>query len=341
VKRATQFVPADLEGRSVVILNDAPFPRGAAGTQLREFLNAGGGLLVVTGPRTGPGSWPAEAADLLPGPIGTPVDRLADRGGTLSVTDYDHPVFDLFSTPRSGDFSQARYFRYRRVSDEGRADVLARFDDGNIALAEVSAGAGSVLIWASGLSNSWNDLPVQPVFLPTMHQLVRHLANYTPQRPWLTAGQVVDLSQHLSQLPDGLSPVELRAGSEETVELIMESPSGEREVRRVGSSASYVTLDEQGFYEVRNLAGRDEVVSAVAVNVDAAESDLTRLDAEELAGAVTFRASGQGTMNLAATLTTVEKERRQGLWWYLLVAVLLILVAETAIANRVSRSSTS
>jgi hypothetical protein len=171
VKRATQFVPADLEGRSVVILNDAPFPRGAAGTQLREFLNAGGGLLVVTGPRTGPGSWPAEAADLLPGPIGTPVDRLADRGGTLSVTDYDHPVFDLFSTPRSGDFSQARYFRYRRVSDEGRADVLARFDDGSIALAEVSAGAGSVLVWASGLSNSWNDLPVQPVFLPTMHQL--------------------------------------------------------------------------------------------------------------------------------------------------------------------------
>jgi hypothetical protein len=121
----------------------------------------------------------------------------------------------------------------------------------------------------------------------------------------------------------------------------MESPSGEREVRRVGSSASYVTLDEQGFYEVRNLAGRDEVVSAVAVNVDAAESDLTRLDAEELASAVTFRAGGQGTMNLAATLTPVEKERRQGLWWYLLVAVLLILVAETAIANRVSRSSTS
>jgi hypothetical protein len=56
---------------------------------------------------------------------------------------------------------------------------------------------------------------------------------------------------------------------------------------------------------------------------------------------VTYRGGRQGGMDLAATLTPVEKERRQGLWWYLLVAVLLILVAETAIANRVSRASTS
>jgi hypothetical protein len=102
-----------------------------------------------------------------------------------------------------------------------------------------------------------------------------------------------------------------------------------------------VTLDELGFYEVRSLAGREEEEASIAVNADPAESDLTALDGEELAGALTFRARWQGGMDLAATLTPVEKERRQGLWWYLLVAVLLILAAETAIANRVSRSSTS
>jgi len=341
VKRVTQFVPADLDERSVVILNDAPFPRGMSGTRLREFLDGGGGLLVVAGPRTGPGSWPAEAADLLPGPIGSPVDRLGDRGGTMSITDYDHPVFDVFSAPRSGDFSQARYFRYRRVSDEGRAAVLARFDDGNIALAEVQVGNGSVLVWASGLSNSWNDLPVQPVFLPMMHQVVRHLANYDPQQPWLIAGQVLDLAQHVRRSSIGTAAGEVIAGDVDLVELIVESPSGEREARRVGNIASYVTLDEQGFYQVRALAGSEEAMGSVAVNVDPAESDLTPLDAEELASALTYQGGGHGGMDLAATLTPVEKERRQGLWWYLLVAVLLILAAETAIANRVSRTSTS
>ncbi|MEJ2237593.1 MAG: BatA domain-containing protein [Gemmatimonadales bacterium] len=341
VKRVTQFVPADLDERSVVILNDAPFPRGANGTRLREFLNGGGGLLIVAGPRTGPGSWPAEAADLLPGPIGTPVDRLGDRGGTLCITDYDHPVFDVFSAPRSGDFSQARYFRYRRIGDEGRAAVLARFDDGNIALAEVEVGSGSVLVWASGLSNSWNDLPVQPVFLPMVHQVVRRLADYSPQQPWLIAGQVLDLSQHLGYSSIGTTAGEMTADDVDPVELVVESPTGEREARRVGNNASYVVLDERGFYEVRALAGREDALGSVAVNVDPAESDLTPLDAEELASAVTYRGGRQGGMDLAATLTPVEKERRQGLWWYLLVAVLLILVAETAIANRVSRASTS
>jgi len=340
VKRVTQFVPADLEERSVVILNDAPFPRGTGGARLLEFLRRGGGLLAVVGPRTGPGAWPGEAEALLPGPIGVPIDRLADRGGTLSITDYDHPVFDVFGAPRSGDFSQARYFRYRSMSDEGRARVLARFDDGSIAMAEVPVGEGSVMVWASGLSNSWNDLPVQPVFLPLMHQVVRHLANYSPQQPWSVAGHVVDLSQHVKSSLMGGTSEELSGHDREQIEVILESPSGEREARLVGDSASYVTLDELGFYEVRSLAGREEEEGSIAVNADPAESDLTALDAEELAGALSFRARGQGGMDLAATLTPVEKERRQGLWWYLLVAVLLILAAETAIANRVSRSST-
>ncbi len=119
-------------------------------------------MLVVLGARSRTGSWPEEADDLLPGAIGVPVDRLADRGGTLSVTDYDHPVFDVFSAPRSGDFSEARYFRYRSISDDGRAAVLARFDDGNIALAELQVGTGKVLVWTSDLSNSWNDLLASP-----------------------------------------------------------------------------------------------------------------------------------------------------------------------------------
>jgi hypothetical protein len=37
-------------------------------------------------------------------------------------------------------------------------------------------------------------------------------------------------------------------------------------------------------------------------------------------------------------MTREEAERRQGLWWYLLVAGVLLLAAETVIANRLSRS---
>jgi len=334
VKRISVLRQSDLDGRSVVILNDAPFPTGNNGTRLRRFLNDGGGLMVILGPRSGAGSWPQDVADLLPGAIGVPIDRLADRGGTLSIMDYDHPVFDVFSAPRSGDFSQARYFRYRRIQDDGRAAVLARFDDGNIALAETRAGSGKVLVWASGLTNSWNDLPVQPVFLPTMHQVVRYLARYTPQQPWLTVGQVVDLAQYLTGGVEDASGTDRGA----QVSVIVESPTGSREVRQIGVAAEYLALAEQGFYEVRRMEDID-VIGTIAVNVDVTESDLTRLEPEEWASSVTYRGAGQSAADLAATLTPGEKERRQGLWWYLLVAVLLVLVAESAISNRVSHKT--
>jgi uncharacterized membrane protein len=329
LRPVTALQPSDLGGRSVVILNDAPFPPGAAGRRLRQFVSDGGGLLVVLGARSRTGTWPEEAGDLLPGAIGVPVDRLADRGGTLSVMDYDHPVFDVFSAPRSGDFSEARYFRYRRIQDDGRAAVLARFDDGNIALAELLVGEGKVLVWTSDLSNTWNDLPVQPVFLPTMHQVVRHLARYTPQQPWLTAGQVLDLTQFL----DATSETDLAEGG--YVELIVGSPAGDSEVRQVGVEPVYLALDQQGFYEIRRAGSADQL-GTISVNLDITESDLSRLDAEQLESAVAFQGTSSPGADLAATLSPAEKERRQGIWWYLLIAVLLIMVVESVMSNRVS-----
>ena len=119
------------------------------------------------------------------------------------------------------------------------------------------------------------------------------------------------------------------------VELIVELPKGDREIRQVGNEPEYLPLDQQGFYKVRRPEDADPL-GTIAVNLDITESDLTRLDPEQLVSAVTYQGTASSTVNLAATLTPSDKERRQGLWWYLLVAVLLIMVAESVISNRVS-----
>jgi len=61
--------------------------------------------------------------------------------------------------------------------------------------------------------------------------------------------------------------------------------------------------------------------------------------ARELVAAVTGHATpSAGERPSAATeLTAEEAERRQGLWWYLLLCGLLLLAAETLIANNLSR----
>jgi len=339
-RSSTRLDPSHLQGRDVVVVNDAPLPRGTAGRLLREFVLGGGGLLVTLGQRSTANSWPTEFTDLLRGTVGTVVDRLDDRGTTLSVTDFDHPLLELFRTPRSGDFSRARFFRYRRLNQTGDSewDVLARFDDGEIALAEARVGEGRVVVLTSGLTNSWNDFPVQPVFLPFLHQLTKHLAGYAPGRTWFAAGEVVDLDVFPDMESSGVRSGVV-ASSGDYRELVVESPSGTRSVRNTGEDSRYLTLEEQGVYRVRLLddeAGPSEIV---AVNVSSAESDLATIDPEELASAVTVSGSSSGSTSFSATLTPEERERRQGLWWYLLVAALLVLVAETVLSNRIQHAA--
>ena len=334
VRSATQLASADLDGIGMVVLFDAPYPRGAVGRTLDRFVRDGGGLLVVLGPRTGDGMWTGETTASLGTVSGQITDRLGGRGGTVSVLDYSHPVFEPFGAPRSGDFSTARFFRYRQYEAPVGATVLARFDDGAPALVEIRVGDGAVMVWTSDATNRWNDLPLQPIFLPFVHQAARHLAGYRPRPAFHVAGRVVDIGTHLSDRPWGP-----RQRPDTEAELVLETPSGGRDVLGPTEAGRPVALGESGFYVVRPLAAGAGVETAVlAVNPDVAEADLERLDPEQLLGAIAPRGGGaERAASLAAALTPVEKERRQGLWWYLVGGALLLLLAETGLASRLSR----
>lgn len=331
VKNANRISEADLGGRSVVVLSDVPFPSGATGDRVAEFVREGGGLLVLLGRRNAAEAWPERGFEILPGRFGAPVDRASEGGGTLGYMNYDHPALRLFREPRSGDFTAARFFRYRRFEVGDPAAIMARFDDGATALAEKRSGEGSVLVWASGLENFWNDLVLQPVFLPFAHQLIRYLARYDKPEYWFRVGDVVDLSRI------GLPNYDDSAESE----VIVENPSGQSSVLRVSGESRYFALSEAGFYRIRQSGGDGEWVYIAAANIEPAESDLTALDPNELANAVTVASNGQGTTAEAVVLPPAERERRQRLWWYLLAGAAALLMIETLLANRAQLRTTS
>jgi hypothetical protein len=316
---AARVTPSMLDKRSVVILNDATVPPAIAGGALRAYVERGGGLLVVAGEHS---SWPTSEPDLLPGVLGATTDRTANRGGTIGYRDNSHPVFEVFKAPRSGDFSAARIFRYR-VLQPGTGDrVLARYDDGAVAAAEKRVGTGRVIAWTTTLDDSWNDLVVKPVYLPLVQQLVKYLARYEQPSAWLTVGQVVDLSARLKNRADR----------------VVVTPSGER-INVRSSESGVIELNEQGIYEIRS-ANSSAPPDRIAVNLDATESDLTPLDPNELVAAVTGRATQTSEAPAAAPtqISAEEAERRQSIWWYLLFAGLLLLTAESAVANYLSRN---
>ena len=297
----------DLSAAAVVVLNDVVVSPAIA-ERLGTFVENGGGLFIVFGQRA---MWPGKP-DILPAVIGQPADRTRGTTGRLGVLEYGHPIFEPFRAPRSGDFSSARFYSYRTVTPAEGGVVVARFDDGAPALIERKVGRGRVIAWTSTLDVAWNDLALKPVFLPFVHRVGAHLASYTQRPLSLDVGDVL-------QAEPG----------------VVLTPSGER-VRIEASGKNVVELHEQGFYEVRP---GDRAASAltVASNVDLSESDLTPIDPQDVAAAAMGKAGGAAAAGTNVSFTIEEQERAQRVWWYLLLAGLLLLATETVISNRMGK----
>jgi len=309
---------ARLAGYQLVILADvAPGPAALAGS-LSDFVRSGGGVLVLLGERAGAGAWGSAWRALLGGAPGGTVESEAASGTTLAGLQYDHPVFAPFRAPKSGDFGAVRVYRYRRFDPDSDAVVLARYQDGAAAMVEHRVGKGRVLVWTSAMDNVWSDLPVQPVFLPLVHQIARYLAGFAERQTAFPVGYVLDL-----EAARGL------VGGESDVSV--ESPAGRRV--ELGSSTQAATLDAPGFYTVRGVG--DQKAASVAVNPDPAEGDLTPMDLDAFEAAVS-PTGGSATVAspVNATVSQAERERRQGLWWYLVIGALILALAETLLSNR-------
>ena len=335
LRRGDGVRPQDLDGTDVVILNDVRMD-GASAERLRTFAEDGGGVLLVLGGRS---SWPASAADVLPGTLGAVRDREEGRGGRLGFLEYGHPVFEVFSGPRSGDFTGARFFRARDFQPSDSAQVAARFDDGSVALAEARLGRGTVMVWTSTLDALWNDLALQPVYLPFTHRLTEYLSGRGEARPWFDVGQVVDLADPEALETAGLVSAEA-AGLLDGTDQVALSPSGSATTLPAGDGPRYLPLEEHGFYTVRPPGSDPDRPFVIAVNVDVSESTLTRIDPEELVAQITAPSAGPAGgagFDGGSAMQREDQERRQSLWRFILVAAFSLLLLETALSNWASR----
>ena len=327
--RSDRATPVDLAGRRLVILNDAGVPPGVGATALMRFVRSGGGLVNALGEHASPRTWPTGADSLLPGSVGTPLDRLGEKGAVLGYLDRSHPALAVFGGARSGDLSAARFFRYRPIAATN--GVLARFDDGTAAVVEHRIGRGRVLTWGSSFDGSWNDLPRQAVFLPFLQQLARYAASYRERRASYTVGDGVDVGDAVG---DGSERPRASTGERYSVR----APSGARLAVGGADAPGALEVREAGFYEVRRSGAPNERARIVAANPPARELEFASFDPLRLSGALAPEPLVASTETAAdPAVRFIDQEREQSLWWYLLVVAALVLLAEGVLASRASQ----
>jgi hypothetical protein len=181
------------------------------------------------------------------------------------------------------------------------------------------------------LDTYWNNLGIQPAFVPFLHEAVKYLARHVPLVPWRTVGDVVDLERFAADRERTEIAQTVGTGGE----VVLDVPGGDR--WRLAGEETLVSIPTPGFYGLRPAERPEATPLLLAVNVDPAEADLAPLDLEAFTAAIASTGAETAAAGAVRTLTRVEQEQRQGLWWYLLVAALALLVTETVISNRLSR----
>jgi uncharacterized membrane protein len=302
--------PASIPDQSLVILNDAGLLSPALSESLTKFVEAGGHLIIATGPRTNADSFNRSLERITPAILRDSVQTKE----SVAITDvkFDHPIFAVF---REGSrLASARIAGYFRSEPRANATVLARYDEGSPMLIEASVGKGQVLLFTSTLGATWNDLPLTPLYLPFVHQMIRYAAK-REDTSWYALGQTFTVAKERQAAPPAV-----------------DSPTG---ARLMGNNLTpngdlLVTAQEPGFYRLRYSTRPD----FAAVDIEGAEGDFTKLNFKEFVAGVTGGSGNLEASEANRRSTNEEIEARQRIWWPLLFVALLLLVTESVLARR-------
>jgi hypothetical protein len=205
-------------------------------------------------------------------------------------------------------------FFYALNVDPGDARVIVRLGDQTPLLLEKRMGEGRVVLLTTGLDNLTNDFPLHPAFVPFIEQTARYLAGSERQG----GARAVD------------SYLELRNAKEQAQGVEITDPEGKRPLTLgEAASAQSFQLTEAGFYQLRLANGR---TNEVGVNADPKESNLDVIPDDVLA---LWQGNGEPSTQQASTGgPAAPKKTPQTLWWYVMLLVFALAIAESMLASR-------
>ncbi|MFH1681836.1 MAG: BatA domain-containing protein [Candidatus Eisenbacteria bacterium] len=288
---------------------------------LEEYASDGGGIVVVPGDGIDFGNYNTVLLErLMPSvridPSVVEPDGAASR---IDRVDEGHPVFSVFRQGLDQALRDVVLARHLGLRAGDGVSVLARIGGEAPLLVEARKGAGRVFFWAIGHDLAWSDLPAQAIYLPLLHEMVRHLysggalhqASLSVGRPYRTDLFGVALGEEFVCT----TPLEEVA--------VQPRGEGDRLVLR------FDRTDAPGFYHIEG----GDLSEWFAVNLETAESDLEVLaasDAAERLGVPALRVIPEDRMPEKVVL---EARFGRELWWEILGLVLLLAAVETAIAR--------
>jgi len=278
-----------------------------------QYLESGGqGLVMLTSDAMVKemGNWMSDVrlADAKSDSI-----RDMDTYWMLEAIDFRHPLFAPFATARFNDFTKVRFWKRRQVdlSSVDSATVIARFEQNVPAIWSVPRGNGHLYAMSSTWNREDSQLALSTKFVPLISRFLE-LA---------TRKNLVSDSYEIGQ-PIGLP--------ESNGKRVVTIPDGTR-IELSASEDVFLGASKPGIYRL-SASGEETLF---AINLADSESNTASLPVErleQLGLKVGTAPTPTEQLDQLEQLRNIELENRQKLWKWLVVAVLVLLGAETWLA---------
>ncbi len=239
-----------------------------------------------------------------------------DEAATWTQANFDHAILKKFKTTgQLADIHFRRYFGTERKGQKGQ--ILLRYDDGTIAMAQATVGAGILHLCNFSCALPHSDIAKHTLFVPLVHEMIRGLRPVTHSRYSFMVGRPCSMS-----VP----------GVKEDTALAFKNPDGDvldgsSDQGPHGAVVFFPQTDRAGFYRVWN-EGR--VAGAIAVNTDPLESNLDILEVAQLE-MLTQKAHTERVTVATGPLGLERALSGKPLWHYCLLAALALLCVEQAL----------
>ncbi|MBI1899701.1 MAG: VWA domain-containing protein [Planctomycetia bacterium] len=323
---------------AIFLCNVGQFNRGEA-DQLHKYVQRGGGLVIFLGDNVQPESYNDRLlGKLLPARLGAVVTlNPAERQYVFDPLEYAHSIVAPFKGNEQVRLRETPVYRYFRLEvpeepPKGRhpARVALAFTGGDPVIVEEKVGRGRSILVATSAGDDtnkpdpWNYMQVHGNFVVLVHGILGAAVAGQLERRNLVVGEPLGGTLGLEDV-EGRVKIRTPWNAVEQAIIRAEGDQG---------AWNFAETDEGGIYAAELPANAPSPNMTFAVNVDTKESDLARIEPEELRGdlwkdvPLAVRTQWQ---NLEEQ-TAAPIAQRNFLHWWLLAATACLLLVEVVLA---------
>ncbi len=332
-----------LQGAHILVLVAPETLSPAQANQIATFVAHGGGLMVFPGMAGRAEQFNTSFASQLKLPTVIGVDGAPPQSPNEhmeSFVEFDrielrHPLFQgMFDTPeptgaaqnrgRQRTVESPRIVRSVRYAPSAGSNQIITLTNGSAFLLEHQKESGRILMFAVAPDLAWSDFPLKGLFVPLLHRSISYLAGEQHQSTDHLAGDEVTIRSVLRTS----GPWTIRNPSMIEVVTTPQSRGAQQSVR-------FGETESVGLYTISAGTG---VIRKFAVNLHADESNTVPSEPSELKALLERTGIASSAVSLIDQPQEAQRlvlESRFGveLWKHLLIAALLVALAEMIVAR--------